>query len=442
MQTNIAIVGSGVSGLGAAWALARSYDVTVFEAAPGLGGHANTVDIEDSGRRVPVDTGFIVYNERNYPNLMRLFAATGVQTEASDMSFAVSIGAGAFEYRGSGRGLLAQPSNLMRRSYRQMIRDILRFNREAPKLLGSGSPESTGEYLEREGYSDAFVGDFLLPMLGCIWSSKLEEMLSYPAETLVGFLNNHGLLQIRERPSWRTVSGGSREYVARISAGLPDIRLSSPVREVARDEHGVRLLTPRGWSERFDHVVFATHADTTLAALGAQATPEERDILGSFRFQDNVAVLHRDAALMPRRRSVWSSWNYLADGREPEDRGDRVSLTYWMNRLQNLETEEPVFVTLNPIREPKEVLATFDYEHPIYDRAAVDAQKRLRQIQGEQRTWFAGAWTGYGFHEDGFRSGLAVATALGSPAPWSDEVAVFPANGDRAAIRSVTSEVA
>lgn len=442
MHSHIAVVGSGISGLGAAWTLSRRNMVTLFESAPRLGGHANTVEIDDGGRAVPVDTGFIVFNEHNYPNLTRLFAHAGVPNEASDMSFAVSVGAGRFEYRGSGRGILAQPSNLTRPSYLAMVRDILRFNREAPRLLGSGSPESTGEYLRREGYSTAFIEDFLLPMVGCIWSSRLDEMLSYPAETLVGFLNNHGLLQVRERPKWRTVTGGSREYVSRLAAALDDIRFSSPVEQVLREDDGVRLLTPHGWSERFDHVIFATHADTTLAALGAEATPAEREILGAFRFQDNVAVLHRDPSLMPERRSVWSSWNYLADGRTAADRAERVSLTYWMNRLQNLQTDRPVFVTLNPIHEPRDVVASFNYEHPIYDRAAVDAQRRLSSIQGVNRTWFAGAWTGYGFHEDGLRSGLAVATALGSPAPWFDEVDVFPADAGRYLDRVVAAEAA
>jgi len=426
-------VGSGVAGLGAAWALSRFHDVTVIEAAHRPGGHANTIDISDGGKPLSVDTGFIVYNARNYPNLTRLFDATGVRTEASDMSFAVSMGGGEFEYRGSPAGLIAQPSNLLRSSYRGMVADILRFNREAGSILGSGSSESTGEFLARQGYGDAFVNDFLLPMVGCIWSSRLEEMLSYPAETLVRFLDNHGLLRVGNRPRWRTVTGGSREYVSRLVTEITAsdsgrVRLDSPVTQVLRDEEGVTLRTADGGDERFDQVVLATHADTASSILSGDATARERDILGAFRFQDNEAVLHRDPALMPRRRRVWSSWNYVAEGNSASHRSERVSLTYWMNRLQNLETGKPVFVTLNPSREPSEVVASFDYEHPIYDREAIEAQRALPSIQGDRRTWFAGAWTGFGFHEDGLRSGLAVAAALGAPSPWANEIPVIPAN--------------
>jgi len=422
--------------MGAAWALSRDHQVTLFEAEGRLGGHANTFDLPDGDGSVPVDTGFIVYNERNYPNLVRLFEEASVRTEPSDMSFAVSIGRGKFEYKGSATGLLAQPSNLLRPSYANMVRDILRFNREAAALLGSGSRETTGEFLKRENYSKHFIDDFLLPMIGCIWSSNLDEMLSYPAETLVGFLDNHGLLQVRDRPRWRTVTGGSREYISRLRLEQDaDVRLASPVAQVFRDDNGVTVRTPRGSDEVFDQVVFATHADTTLAILGSDATPEERATLGSFRYQDNTAVLHRDPSLMPVRRRAWSSWNYLAEGRSDKDRQGRVSLTYWMNRLQNLRTAEPVFVTLNPTREPRDPVATFDYCHPIYDSAAVDAQSRLTDIQGSDRLWFAGAWRGYGFHEDGLRSGLEVAAALGSPAPWMmDGVTLLPPRHDATAV--------
>ena len=438
MGTNqkIAVVGSGIAGMGAAWALSKNHQVTLFESENRLGGHANTFDLPDGKGSVPVDTGFIVYNERNYPNLVRLFEEASVPTEPSDMSFAVSMGRGQFEYKGSATGLLAQPSNLLRPSYTRMVRDILRFNREATALLGSGSQETTGDFLSRENYSKHFIDDFLLPMIGCIWSSKLDEMLSYPAETLVGFLDNHGLLQVRNRPRWRTVAGGSREYVSRLALEeTADVRLASPVARVVRDDDGVTVRTPGGSDEVFDHVVFATHADTTLEILGSDATPEERQTLGSFRYQDNTAVLHRDPSLMPVRRRAWSSWNYLAEGRSEEDRQGRVSLTYWMNRLQNLRTVEPVFVTLNPTREPRDPVATFNYCHPIYDSAAVKAQARLADIQGSERLWFAGAWSGYGFHEDGLRSGLEVAAALGSPAPWMmDGVALLPPRHDVAAV--------
>jgi predicted NAD/FAD-binding protein len=415
----VAVIGSGISGLGAAWALSRYHDVTIFEADARLGGHANTVSIEDRGRTVPVDTGFIVYNERNYPNLVRFFETLGVATEPSDMSFSVSLGAGAFEYRARALGLLAQPSNLLRPSYLRMMREIVRFSREAKSLVGEAAGESTGAWLRRAGYSEAFRDDFLLPMIACIWSSSLQEMLSYPAATMAGFLDNHGLLDLGERPQWRTVSGGSREYVRRVEAGLHDVRLSTPIHSVTREAGSTLVRDASGHTEHFDHAVLATHADTALRILGDDASPDERRVLGSFRYQRNVAVLHRDPALMPTRRRAWSSWNYLARGRDRGDRERGVSLTYWMNMLQNLETERPVFVTLNPIEEPRDQVASFVYHHPQYDRAAVSAQTALPSVQGVRRTWFCGSYCGHGFHEDGLRSGLEVAASLGAPAPWA-----------------------
>jgi predicted NAD/FAD-binding protein len=415
----IAVVGSGISGLGAAWALARHHDVTVFEADARLGGHANTAEVADAGRAVPVDTGFIVYNERNYPNLVRLFGSLDVETEPSDMSFSVSLDGGAFEYRARALGLLAQPSNVLRPSYRRMVRDIVRFSREAKALVGSDPAESVGSWLARAGYSEGFRDHFLLPMVACIWSSNLEDMLSYPAATMAGFLDNHGLLNLGDRPQWRTVRGGSREYVRRIAAGLDDVRLATPVTSVTREPGSVLIGDTAGRRERFDHLVLATHADTALAVLGADATPEERRLLGAFGYQRNVAVLHRDAALMPRRRRAWSSWNYLARSSQAGTR--EVSLTYWMNRLQNLETERPVFVTLNPIEEPRDQVASFVYHHPQFDRASVEAQAALPSMQGARRTWFCGSYCGNGFHEDGLRAGLQVAASLGAPAPWAGE---------------------
>jgi uncharacterized protein len=421
---DIAVIGSGIAGLGAAWALSRSHVVTLYEADDHLGGHAQTVEIEDGDRSIPVDTGFIVYNESNYPNLVRLFAETRVPTEPSDMSFSVSMAGGEFEYQARALGLLSQPSNLLRPRYLGMVRDILRFGREAPALLGADSSETIGEYLARAGYGDAFVKDFLLPELACIWSSSLDEMRDPPAAWLVRFLDNHDLLRVTQRPRWRTVTGGSREYVRRVAAPLGErARTATPVTGVRRDADGAWVTDGQGGRERFGHVVFATHADTTLGLLGGDASSAERRILGTFGFQANRAVLHRDPSLMPRRRRAWSSWNYLAedrarpaDGRDDDPR--RVSLTYWMNRLQNLDTERPVFVTLNPHREPNHVVGSWIFHHPRYDRAAVDAQASLGRIQGDRRSWFCGAWTGFGFHEDGLRSGLEVAAALGSPAPW------------------------
>jgi uncharacterized protein len=422
----IAVIGSGISGLGAAWALARRQHVTLYESDDRLGGHANTLDVEDRQRAVPVDTGFIVYNERNYPNLMRLLEAVGVATQPSDMSFSVSIDDGAFEYRARALGLAAQPSNLLRPSYLRMVREIVRFTRQATSLLGGSLRESTGEWLVRKGYSPAFRNDFLLPMVACIWSSNLHEMLAVPASTMAGFLDNHGLLDVGNRPQWRTVTGGSREYVRRVAATFDEVRTGTPVVSVTRRPDSALVRDATGRTERFDHVVLATHADTTLAILGDDSSPDERRLLSRFRYQQNLAVLHRDTAFMPKRRRAWSSWNYLstehAGASGPwatahEDRG--VSLTYWMNLLQNLETQRPVFVTLNPVRAPRDAVGSFTYHHPQYDRATVEAQGDLPTLQGVRRTWFCGSYFGHGFHEDGLRSGLAVAAGLGAPAPWA-----------------------
>jgi predicted NAD/FAD-binding protein len=431
----IAVIGSGIAGLGAAWALNRRHDVTLFEADARLGGHANTIDVEDGHRTIPVDTGFIVYNERNYPNLVRLFDTLGVATEPSDMSFSASIGGGSFEYRARALGLLTQPANLLRPSYLRMVREIVRFSREAKRLVAdeAAAPTgiSTGEWLARAGYSGAFRDDFLLPMVACIWSSNLRGMLEYPAATMAGFLDNHGLLDLGDRPQWRTVTGGSREYVRRVAASLDDVRLATPVGSVTREHDATVVRDARGRTERFDHAVLATHADTALRLLGDDATPQERRLLSSFPYQENLAVVHRDASLMPKRRRAWSSWNYLArdrDGRGP------VSLTYSMNMLQNLDTDRPVLVTLNPYEPPRGALASFTYHHPQFDRASVDAQAALPSVQGARRTWFCGSYCGYGFHEDGLRSGLDVAASLGSPAPWAIQEPADPVRAGDAAL--------
>ncbi|MBA3764749.1 MAG: FAD-dependent oxidoreductase [Actinobacteria bacterium] len=434
MRLKIAVIGSGISGLGAAWALARRHHVTLYESDDRLGGHANTWQVEDRGRLVPVDTGFIVYNERNYPNLVRLFDGIGVATEPSDMSFSVSIDDGAFEYRARVLGLAAQPSNLLRPSFLRMVREIVRFTQQARSLIGAGIGESTGSWLERQGYSPAFRDDFLLPMVACIWSSKLHEMLNVPAATMAGFLDNHGLLDLGDRPQWRTVTGGSREYVRRVAASIDEIRPGTSIVSVTRQADSALVRDATGRTEGFDNVVLATHADTSLAILGDDATLDERRLLARFRYQKNLAVVHRDPAFMPRRRRAWSSWNYIARERRGEHGlaasesgsdvvlGDRgVSLTYWMNLLQNLETERPVFVTLNPLEAPVDQVASFTYHHPQYDRAAVEAQADLPLLQGARRTWFCGSYFGHGFHEDGLRSGLEVAASLGSPAPWACE---------------------
>lgn len=430
----IAVVGSGIAGLSAAWLLSKGHEVTVFEKDARIGGHSNTVEAPDGrGGTMPVDTGFIVFNHVTYPNLCALFEHLDVPTEASDMSFGVSIDGGRLEY--SANSLFAQRTNLLRPSFLLMLRDIVRFYREAPSVLADpGHEDATlGEYLAAGGYGVPFARDHLLPMGAAIWSAPMSEMADFPLRSFVRFFANHGLLKLRERTPWFTVSGGSREYVSRLAAPLAGrIRASTPVRAVERRPDGVRIATDAG-PEDFDEVVLACHGDQALRLL-ADPDADELRVLGAVRYQDNRAVLHADPRLMPRRVAAWSAWNYLAEGVR-DDRA-RVSVTYWMNALQNLDRARPVFVTLNPLREPDPatVLGEFAYEHPLFDRAAVAAQREVGTIQGVRRTWFCGAWCGYGFHEDGIASGLAVAEALGRiPRPWT--VAEMSNAGTNAAAR-------
>jgi hypothetical protein len=422
----IAVIGSGISGLGAAWALAGDNQVTVYEAADRPGGHANTVDVAQGDTTRSVDTGFLVYNTVNYPNLIRLFDRLGVATEPSDMSFAVSMDGGALEYAGSARGLIAQRRNILRPRVWSLVRDALRFFKQAPAWLAANrlSAMPLGEYLERGGYGRPFVEDHLVPMAAAIWSCPDQEILDFPAASILAFLENHRLLQLGERPRWRTVSGGSRHYVRAVTAAFGDrLHLGTPVRAIRRDPAGVSVTTDGG-TARFDTVVLATHADQALAILGDDATPVEREVLGAFRYSANDTWLHSDPSLMPTRREVWSSWNYLGRrGRGDDGRGARVSVSYWLNRLQNLPAPD-LFVTLNPLHEPEPGLThmRMRYDHPVFDGAAIQAQRRLGELQGRQATWFCGSYFGYGFHEDGLEAGLAVADSLGSPAPWAHEV--------------------
>lgn len=418
-RRSVAVIGAGISGLSAAWLLRDAATVTLYEAEPRLGGHADTQHVVLAGREVAVDTGFIVYNTLNYRHLTALFAHLGVETEASDMSFGVSIGEGALEYGGGSiPQLFAQKRNIARPRFLAMLRDIVRFYREAPRLLESEDSPSLGEYLDRNGYGPGFVEDHILPMGAAIWSASVQAMHDFPARSFVRFFVNHGLLRLAERPRWRTVTGGSRHYVARIEEGLgAGVRKAARVAAVLRDETGVTIRLADGASVRHDSVILATHGDEALRLL-AQPTEAERRILGAVRTQANRMILHTDAALMPRRRGVWSSWNYLA--RDSEDLRREVSLTYWMNRLQNLSTPEPLLVTLNPLQEPDaaRVLLEKTYRHPCYDAAMISAQRALPSIQGENSTWFCGAWTGYGFHEDGIASAVAVARDFGVSPPW------------------------
>lgn len=419
--SKIAVVGSGIAGLSAAWLLSERHDVTLYEEAGRLGGHSNTVAVEVDGRPVEVDTGFIVFNEPAYPNLTAMFRHLGVATAASDMSFAVSLDDGRLEYNGTDlNGLFAQRRNLVNPRFWAMLRDLVRFYREAPAHAGKLGLTTLGEFLADQRYGSAFRDDHLLPMAAAIWSAPAKVLLDYPAESFIRFCDNHGLLRISNRPVWRTVEGGSRHYVARLAEGLRNVRIGCGARRIERDALGAEVLDVDGGCHRYDHVVVATHADRALQ-LVADPDPEEAALLGAFRYCSNRAVLHRDPGLMPRRRTAWASWNYLGRRERADDAGD-LSVTYWMNRLQPLATEVPLFVSLNPSREPHEgsVLRQESYDHPIFDAPALAAQRQLWSLQGRRRTWYCGAHFGSGFHEDGLQAGLAVAEALGGVRrPWS-----------------------
>lgn len=424
----IAVVGAGVTGLGAAWALSRRHEVTLYESGRDLGGHARTIDVEMGGRSVPVDTGFIVYNERNYPNLTALFDHLEVATEPSDMSFSAASVDGTFEYAGRISGLFAQKKNLVRPEMWEILRGMLRFRGEKRRLQqGAIDPSvSLAAYLLRRGYPEAFGSRYLLPLAAAVWSGAVDDVGAMPMGTFLRFLDNHGLVSLDDRPSWRTVSGGSREYVGRVAEPIKEILTSRPVRHVARRPDGVVIRDAADEIRRFDHVVMASHADVSLRLLGDGASWAERDVLSAFHYADNRAVVHRDVSLMPRRRSVWSSWNSLVG--IGSDRP--VGVTYWMNRLQNLDPRFPVFVSLNPVVEPDSdlVLDSVQYQHPQFDAVSARAQVRLGEIQGADRVWFCGAYAGHGFHEDGLQAGLTVAEALGSPAPWAHRISpVSPA---------------
>ncbi|MFO1070181.1 MAG: FAD-dependent oxidoreductase [Geminicoccaceae bacterium] len=425
----IAIIGAGVSGLGAAWVLGHRHDVTVFEAEERLGGHAHTVSVDHGGRRIDVDTGFIVYNERNYPLLTRLFAHLGIATEASDMSFSASIGDGALEYAGSNLAtMFAQKRNLARPGFLRMLADIARFNAAAKRFVADGGDERMplGAFLDRGGYGRGFREWYLLPMAAAIWSAPVATMLAFPALSFLSFFRNHGLLEINDRPKWRTVSGGSQRYVTRLVTDLGlRVRRGRAVADVRRVPGGVAVSLWGGDRYLFDHVVLACHSDQALGMLG-DARDDERRALSAIPYQPNRAILHADPALMPRRRSVWSSWNYAAPAQQ--EGTTRVAVTYWMNRLQNLDPDRPLFVSLNPLREPDPTLVfgEWRYDHPVFEGGALEAQRTLRAIQGRDRIWFAGAWMGHGFHEDGLRSGFAVAEGLGVRPPWDEPVRSLP----------------
>ena len=422
-KQRIAVVGAGISGLASAWLLSREHDVTLFEAGAYLGGHTNTVDVTLEGRMHPVDTGFLVFNEKTYPNLIAMFSLLGVESVETEMSFAVSLENPDLEWAGSNLAtVFGQKRNLVRRPFWSMLSDILRFNRESMAWLAThpDNQRSLRDFLAEGRYSAAFSDWYLLPMAAAIWSCPTGQMLDMPLATFIRFCQNHGLLQVFDRPMWRTVKGGGRAYVRKIAALLDDIRLACPVISVTRDGKALTLTHVHG-SEQFDQVVMACHSDQSLAILGHAATDAQRAVLSAIRYQPNRAVLHTDRALLPRDEKLWSAWNYFAGRGEPGDQP--VGVSYLINKLQPLPFKTPVVVTLNPAREPDpaKVIAEFDYAHPIFDGPAIEAQQRLASVQGDNGIWLAGAWGSYGFHEDGLKSALRVVNGLGVRAPWQGE---------------------
>lgn len=414
----IAVVGSGISGAAAAWLLSARHEVVLFEADRRLGGHANTLVVKPGERPVAVDTGFIVYNERNYPRFTALLDHLGVASKPSDMSFAVSLDDGRHEYSGEGLpGLFGQRRNLFRPAHWRMLFDIFDFYRRVAAFadahdLGDMTLE---DLLCRFGCSAAFTRGHILPMAAAIWSTPLERILEFPALSFVRFFHNHGLFQFSDRPAWRTLAGGSRSYVKALNRAFRgETRTGTPVQRIFRNSDGVRVLSPGMPAERFDAVVLAVHADRALAMLESP-TDAESELLGAFPYERNRAVLHTDERLMPHNRRCRASWNYLS--RRDGDK-EKLLLTYWMNRLQGLDCKEDVFVTLNPHIEARGIMAEIDYDHPQFSRAALRAQARLGELQGRGNLWYCGAWFGHGFHEDGLASAIAVARDFGIAPPW------------------------
>ena len=415
----IAIVGSGISGLGAAYLLQPHHEITIYEKNQYLGGHSRTVDVDIEQRNVPVDTGFIVFNYRNYPNLSKFFERLHVPIVKSNMSFGVSINNGWLEYgTDSLINIFAQKSNLLQPRFWKMLSDIIKFNRHAPELLKTSKVLSLKDFIAYLGKSSWFKKYYLLPMGGSIWSMPISEMLDFPAQTFIRFFENHGLLTINDQPQWYTVKGGSKEYVSRISEIFRDqIKQSSMVTRIVRSEKSIDVYDAHNQKNTFDQIILACHADEALSLL-EQPTREEVRVLSAFSYQKNNMVLHGDLSFMPKRRKAWSSWVYLSESNDFNN--SCISLSYWMNNLQPLATNKPIVATLNPGREPDDHLV-FDrhsFKHPIFNQKAIDAQARIPLIQGTDRIWYCGAWQRYGFHEDGLLSAVNIARALDIKIPW------------------------
>lgn len=418
-KKRIAVVGAGISGLGAAYLLREHADVTLYEKNNYLGGHSRTLEVDVFGKPVPVDTGFIVYNERNYPLLSALFEELNVPVVNTDMSFGVSVGKGWLEYSSYGlKGMFGSLRNAASPKMYSLVGDILRFNREAGYFKNVHPSLSLGQCLDLIGVGDWFRNYYLLPMGGSIWSCPVEQMLSFPASTFIRFFENHGLLTLKDHPQWYSVKGGSREYVRRMMARMSDnVDVRHGAKRIVRMEDRVQVMEESGEMLEFDDVIIASHPDEALELLDNPSV-EEEEVLSSFKYQPNKVVLHTDLSFMPKRRSAWASWVYQSN--ERVDTSNSISLSYWMNNLQDLDTDVPLIVTLNPSREPKEgtVLDSHWFSHPVFDKPAVLAQEKIMDIQGKDRLWFCGAYQRNGFHEDGLWSAVRVAKTMGIELSW------------------------
>ncbi len=426
-RLKIAVIGTGIAGMATAWLLNQHHKVTVYEKNKWVGGHANTVDVLESSSCTPVDTGFIVYNETSYPNLVALFNYLNVPTKNSEMSFAASLENSSFEYSGTDlNGLIGQRRNIVRPRFWNMMKDVLRFYKIAPEWLEKNDDNSLclGQFLRDNNFSKSFIHDHLLPMGAAIWSTTALDMQSYPARAFLNFFQSHGLLLLRDRPQWRTVDGGSRSYVKRLTADYVDQIRKTRVTRVLRWPDKVIVEDCSGDTATYDYAVLAVHADEALAIL-SDPDHQETGILGNWRYTHNRAVLHTDASFMPKRRRIWSSWNFIEHAnQDPNQPANEHSfcVTYWMNKLQSLESTSPLFVTLNPPHEPAtdKIICEFDYTHPCFDHIALTSQQQLWSLQGHRRIWYCGSYFGYGFHEDALQAGLAVAEELGGvQRPWS-----------------------
>ena len=412
------MVGAGAAGLSAAWLLSRTHEVVLYEKNTWLGGHANTVDVDCPEGKVAVDTGFIVFNPGNYPNFSALLEHLKVPVVNTDMSLGVSVDDGRLEYSSLLQGLFGQPSNLVSPRFLLMLAEIIKFYGVAGRLSEDEVDGiSLGHFLDRGGYSEALINEHVLPMCAAIWSTSSSQIRDYPMRSFLRFFSSHGLLQVFNRKQWRTVKGGSRSYVDALRLQMAGkVRIRRGAEHISRTGGLVTVRDADGQLDTFTAVVIAAHADEALGLLD-DPSANERGVLGAFKYTDNLAVLHDDRALMPKRRATWGSWNYI--GARGDDGGQPLCVSYWMNRLQSLTTRRQLFVTLNPLRPPRHTIAAFEDTHPLFDVAALGAQGRLHELQGERNTWFCGSYFGYGFHEDALQSGLAVAEALGAPAPWT-----------------------